>query len=147
MKRCFAHDDSHRDSTSCEEQEQEEEGWWSLAPSPSPRVDSTSIPSIVPFAGAVEELCCSSKTGRRPPFFLAPPSEIRRILGMIVIAGVTRGWFLLPCAINDSGDFDWTRENGNYPCLVEFWKWNDFKRVGNFSGMKIPSSRTGSIDG
>lgn len=106
MKRCFAHDDSHRDSTSCEEQEQEEEGWWSLAPSPSPRVDSTSIPSIVPFAGAVEELCCSSKTGRRPPFFLAPPSEIRRILGMIVIAGVTRGWFLLPCAINDSGDFD-----------------------------------------
>lgn len=25
MKRCFAHDDSHRDSTSCEEQEQEEE--------------------------------------------------------------------------------------------------------------------------
>lgn len=56
IKRCFAHDDSHRDSTSCGEQEEEEGavvvvGAFTFAQTGF----STSIPSIVPFAGAVEE--------------------------------------------------------------------------------------------
>lgn len=54
IKRCFAHDDSHRDSTSCGEQEEEAVvvvGAFTFAQTGF----STSIPSIVPFAGAVEE--------------------------------------------------------------------------------------------